>query len=217
MLRAQSQAEYSPGNIGHFGLNLMRYAHFTSPIRRYADLIVHRALIAALGLGGGGMTRAEADQLAETATDISRCERRAMIAERDTIDRLVATHLAERIGDIFPGRINGVNRAGLFVTLEETGADGFIPARSIGDEYFRHDESRHAMVGDRSGTVYQIGQKVEVRLVEAAPVAGALRFELVEGEAGDRRRAPQGARPNAQRHRPRAAARRGKGKRAGKG
>jgi len=208
VLRAQSQAEYSPKNIGHFGLNLMRYAHFTSPIRRYADLVVHRALITALKLGAGGMSQAEAEQLAETAADISRTERRAMIAERDTIDRLVAAHLSERIGDVFSGRINGVTRAGLFVTLDETGADGFIPAGSLGSEYFRHDESRHAMVGGRSGMVYQIGQKVEVRLLEAAPAAGALRFEIVAGDehdgAGrrpkprhmpDRKRPPRGGRP----------------------
>jgi ribonuclease R len=186
VLRAQSQAEYSPKNIGHFGLNLMRYAHFTSPIRRYADLVVHRALITALHLGTGGLSQAEAEQLAETAAEISRTERRAMIAERDTIDRLVAAHLSERIGDIFAGRINGVTRAGLFVTLDDTGADGFVPAGSLGGEYFRYEEARHSMVGSRSGMIYQIGQRVEVRLLEAAPAAGALRFEIVDGEERQR-------------------------------
>ncbi len=187
VLRSQSQAEYNPANIGHFGLNLLRYAHFTSPIRRYADLIVHRALIGALGLGAGAITPEQEAMLEVIATDISITERRAMQAERETIDRLVAGFMSEKIGETFSGRINGVTRAGLFVTLDDTGADGFIPISMIGDEYFRYDESQHLISGEDSGSNYQMGQKVEVKLVEAAPVAGALRFEMLsKGSAGKR-------------------------------
>jgi len=178
VLRTQAQAEYSSENFGHFGLNLRRYAHFTSPIRRYADLIVHRALIRALKLGGDGLPdNADTRSLAEIAANISATERRAMKAERETSDRLIAHFLADRVGAIFDGHISGVTRAGLFVELDETGADGFIPARSIGEEYFRFHEAGRAFVG-RSAT-HRLGDPVTVELVEAAPVAGALRFRLV--------------------------------------
>ena len=180
VLRSQSQAEYAAENYGHFGLNLRRYAHFTSPIRRYADLIVHRALIRGLHLGDDGLpAAAETSTLAEIAAQISATERRSMAAERDTVDRLIAHFLADRIGATFEGRIAGVTRAGLFVKLDGTGADGFVPARTIGNEYFRYDESRHALIGDDSGETYRLGDRATVRLVEAAPVAGALRFELL--------------------------------------
>jgi ribonuclease R len=180
VLRSQAQAEYSEQNYGHFGLNLRRYAHFTSPIRRYADLIVHRALIRALKLGDDGLPESQ-DQaaLAEIAARISAAERRAMLAERETTERLIAYHLADKVGASFEGRISGVIAAGLFVKLNETGADGFIPARTIGNEYFRYNEAAHAMVGSHSGETYRLGDPVTVKLVEAAPVAGALRFELV--------------------------------------
>ncbi len=184
ILRAQSQAEYSPENLGHFGLNLRHYAHFTSPIRRYADLVVHRALIRALKLptnGGGydGLPQIDPEQLAAIAKAISDTERRAMAAERETIDRLIAYYLAEQVGAHFTGRISGVTRAGLFVRLDETGADGFIPARTMGDDYFVYDEDRQALVGKWSGAAYRLGDPVEVRLAEAIPTAGALRFELL--------------------------------------
>jgi len=180
VLRSQAQAEYSAENYGHFGLNLRRYAHFTSPIRRYADLIVHRALIRALGLGDGALPPTEtAEHLAEVAAQISVTERRAMKAERETADRLIAHFLADRVGATFQGRISGVTRAGLFVKLKDTGADGLIPIRTLGTEYFNYDEARHALVGSRSGAMYRLGDVVDVRLVEAAPVAGALRFELL--------------------------------------
>jgi ribonuclease R len=186
VLRAQAQAEYSAENYGHFGLNLRRYAHFTSPIRRYADLIVHRALIRALGLGDGALPDSETPEtLGEIAAQISVTERRAMKAERETSDRLIAHFLADRIGDIFQGRISGVTRAGLFVKLSDTGADGLVPIRTIGSEYFNYDETRHALIGSRSGAMHRLGDVVEVRLIEAAPVAGALRFELLsEGHPG---------------------------------
>ncbi len=199
VLRTQAQAEYAAENYGHFGLNLRRYAHFTSPIRRYADLIVHRGLIRVLKLGGDGLPEAtDAKALAEVSAQISATERRAMLAERETNDRLIAHFLSDRIGATFEGRISGVHRAGLFVKLRETGADGFVPARTIGDEYFRYDEKGHAMVGSRSGETYRLGDRVTVKLVEAAPVAGALRFELLsDGRAGrSGRGTPRNTRPN---------------------
>ena len=179
VLRSQSQAEYSPHNFGHFGLNLRRYAHFTSPIRRYADLTVHRALIRSLDLGAGGSTDKELGQLADIAGAISDTERRAMAAERDTNDRLIAAYLADRIGATFQARVSGLVRTGLFVRLVETGADGFVPASGIGNEYFYHDEVRQALVGEDSGLAFQLGDPVEVRLAEAIPTAGALRFDML--------------------------------------
>jgi ribonuclease R len=182
VLRSQAQAEYSSENYGHFGLNLRRYAHFTSPIRRYADLVVHRGLLRALDLGDGALPDSEtADHLSEIAAQISVTERRAMKAERETADRLIAHHLADRIGASFQGRISGVTRAGLFVKLNQTGADGLIPIRTLGTEYFTYDETRHALIGQRSGVMHSLGDVVDVKLVEAAPVAGALRFELLSG------------------------------------
>jgi ribonuclease R len=192
VLRSQAQAEYASENYGHFGLNLRRYAHFTSPIRRYADLIVHRGLIRALKLGDDGLPdSADQKALAEIGAQISATERRAMLAERETNDRLIAHFLSDRIGATFEGRISGVTRAGLFVKLTDTGADGFIPARTIGDEYFRFEEAARAMIGNRSGETYRLGDAVTVKLVEAAPVAGALRFEVLsEGREGRPSRRP---------------------------
>jgi ribonuclease R len=201
VLRTQAQAEYSAENFGHFGLNLRRYAHFTSPIRRYADLVVHRALIRAGGLGTDGLPEGtQTSALAEIAAAISATERRAMKAERETADRLIAHFLADRVGASFDGHISGVTRAGLFVELDETGADGFIPARNIGDEYFRFNEAGRAFVG-RSVT-HRLGDPVTVELVEAAPVAGALRFKLVGHDAAAEKRsghAPRQQRTFAQR------------------
>ncbi len=185
VLRSQAQAEYAHENYGHFGLNLDRYAHFTSPIRRYADLIVHRALIAALDLGDDGLTEPEASRLAGIAEHISMTERRAMLAERETSDRLLAEFLAGKVGAEFDGRISGATRSGLFVRLLDTGADGFIPASTIGRDYYRFVEDLQALVGDRTGETFRIGDTVRVRLLEAAPVAGALRFELLsDGSRG---------------------------------
>jgi ribonuclease R len=202
VLRSQAQAEYGASNFGHFGLNLRRYAHFTSPIRRYADLIVHRALVRALGLGPDGLTDTEMGELAEIAQAISDTERRAMAAERETADRLIAAYLADRIGARFQARVSGLVRSGLFVRLMETGADGFVPASSIGQEYFYHDEVRQALVGEDSGLGYRLGDSVEVRLVEAIPTAGALRFEMVS-EGRSLRARPKGARQRSDKGRPR--------------
>ena len=193
VLRSQAQAEYAAENYGHFGLNLDRYAHFPSPIRRYADLIVHRALIKALGLGSDGLTEQEAAKLPGIAQHISATERRAMLAERETADRLLAQFLADRIGARFEGRISGIARAGLFIRLTETGADGFVPASTLGQDYYRFVEERQAMIGERSGETFTLGDRVTVRLLEAAPVAGALRFELLS--EGTRGNPPSGRRP----------------------
>lgn len=179
VLRSQSQAIYSPDNIGHFGLNLRRYAHFTSPIRRYADLIVHRALIGSLGLGAGGLSREEEARLEEISALISASERRAMAAERDTVDRLIAAHLSGRKGETFEGRIAGVTKSGLFVQLPTYGADGFVPVSSLRDDYYIYDETAHTLFGDRSGRGYRLGDAVEVKLVEVAPLAGSMRFEML--------------------------------------
>jgi ribonuclease R len=195
VLRSQAQAEYAAENYGHFGLNLRRYAHFTSPIRRYADLIVHRSLIRTLGLGDDGLPPSlTREELAEIAARISAAERRAMAAERETVDRLIAHFMAEHIGATFEGQISGVTRVGLFVKLVETGADGFIPASTIGDDYYRYEEKRHAMVGNRTGETFRLGDRIGVKLVEAVPVAGALRFAIMShgrAEAGSRR--PKGS------------------------
>ncbi|MEM7693595.1 MAG: ribonuclease R [Pseudomonadota bacterium] len=193
VLRTQAQAEYSPQNLGHFGLNLRRYAHFTSPIRRYADLIVHRAIIRAENLGNDGLTDAEIAELGAIGTEISATERRSMVAERETIDRLIAAHLADSVGATFPGRIAGVTKAGLFIKLSDTGADGFIPISTLGLEYMIYDETQHALIGEASGTAFRLGDTVVVRLLEAAPVSGALRFEIVEHDAGPKIRRPRRA------------------------
>ena len=175
VLRSQAQAIYDARNIGHFGLNLAKYAHFTSPIRRYADLIVHRALIRGLALpGGDGLTDREIKQLPEIAEAISMTERRAMAAERDSTDRYVAAYMQAHVGASFEARITGVIKFGLFVRLKESGAEGLLPARALGAEYFRHDERRQAMVGERSGISFGLGDTIPVKLMEAAPVTGGL-------------------------------------------
>jgi ribonuclease R len=179
VLRAQTQAYYSPQNLGHFGLNLPRYAHFTSPIRRYADLVVHRALIRALDLGRDGLSADEIARLQETAEHISTTERRSMEAERDTVDRYLAAYLSDRIGAEFRGRVSGVSRAGAFVKLDETGADGLVPISTLGSDYFRHDPERQTLTGERTGRVIGLGQPVTVRLREAAPITGGLILELL--------------------------------------
>jgi len=185
ILRTQSQAIYHPDNIGHFGLALRKYAHFTSPIRRYADLLVHRSLIKAYGLGEGGLSEEEAVTLEERAEQISTTERNSSSAERSATDRFTAAWMSERIGAEFSGVINGVTRFGLFVTLDENGADGLIPMRSLPDDYYIHDEKQHALVGRRHKRIYRLGAKVNIRLKEADGLTGSSVFELVGDESAD--------------------------------
>ncbi|SPJ22987.1 ribonuclease R [Palleronia abyssalis] len=181
-LRAMTQAYYSPDNFAHFGLALRNYAHFTSPIRRYADLVVHRALISAHGWGKDGLTPIDIERLPETAEQISQTERRSMVAERDTTDRYLAAFMSERLGEEVTGRVSGVQRFGLFVKLDETGADGLIPMRALGGEYFHHDPEAQTVMGAESGTVLGLGQRVTVRIAEAVPTTGGLVLDLVAAE-----------------------------------
>jgi ribonuclease R len=183
VLRTQAQAVYSPDNIGHFGLALTHYAHFTSPIRRYADLLIHRALIAGLEPGDGALSAEAGGRFAEIGEHISATERRAAAAERDAVDRFTAAYLQDRIGGLFRGAINGVTRFGLFVTLDETGADGLVPMSLLPDDYYDHDEPGHRLVGRRWGRSFDLGAAVTVRLKEAVPITGGLILELVEESA----------------------------------
>ena len=183
-LRSMTQAYYHPENFGHFGLALRSYAHFTSPIRRYSDLIVHRALILAHGWGSDGLSAQDIEMLEETAKLISDTERRSMAAERDTTDRYLAAWLSDRVGAEFTGRISGVQRFGLFVRLDESGADGLIPIRSVGREFFHFDPDSQTLMGADTGTMLGIGQRVTVRLAEAVPLTGGLMLELLSVEGG---------------------------------
>jgi ribonuclease R len=196
VLRTQMQAIYSTENIGHFGLNLAKYAHFTSPIRRYADLIVHRGLITALGLttgngGADGLGDRDIAKMKDTAESITFAERRAMAAERDATDRYVAAFLSDRVGAEFEGRITGVTRFGLFVRLDETGADGLCPVSKLGGEYFVHDDRSHALVGERTGARWPLGMRVRVKLAEATPITGGLLFEMLSEPAAADPAAPR--------------------------
>jgi len=179
MLRSQSQAAYSPDNIGHFGLALPRYVHFTSPIRRYADLLVHRALIRGLRLGEGGLEPEEAAAFEATAEHITATERRAQLAERDALDRYLAAYMADKTGTHFTGRISGVTRFALFVTVTESGASGIVPIATLPDDYWQHDTREQTLTGRRTRRAYRLAQEVEVRLAEASPVTGGLVFHIV--------------------------------------
>ena len=186
LLRTQMQARYGPERLGHFGLSLATYAHFTSPIRRYADLLVHRALVSGYRLGEGGLPPADADKFEEIGEQISRLERRAMEAERETVDRYVAAYLADQVGQVVLCRITGVQPFGFFATVVEFGGDGLVPVSTIGDEYFRYDEKAQQLVGEDSGTTYRLGQKLRLRIAESNPVSGSLRFELPDQQGSPR-------------------------------
>jgi ribonuclease R len=191
LLRTQMQARYGPDRLGHFGLALATYAHFTSPIRRYADLLVHRALVSAYRLGDGGLPPGEDERFEQIGEQISMLERRAMEAERETIDRYVAAFLADRVGQLVECRITGVQPFGFFATVEDLGGDGLVLAQTLGQEYFRYDEAARQLVGEESGETYRVGQRLTLRLAEANPVSGSLRFELPEGSYGGSRQRPQ--------------------------
>jgi ribonuclease R len=183
-LRSMQQAYYSPENFGHFGLALRNYAHFTSPIRRYSDLVVHRALISAHGWGKDGLSRDEIEELEATAKHISDTERRSMAAERDTTDRYLAAYLADRVGVVIGGRISGIAKFGVFVKLDETGADGLVPIRDLGDEYFHHDRDSQTLMGSETGIEIRMGMRVTVRIREVAPVTGGLILDMIDMPGG---------------------------------
>jgi len=205
VLRSQTQAYYGPQNAGHFGLALGSYAHFTSPIRRYSDLLVHRSLVDAYGLEQPkpkgnldlppqtGLAQQDRDDLAKITDAISLTERRAMEAERDTIDRYVAAWLSSRVGEVFDTRITGVQKFGFFATIEKLGGDGLVPVSSLGREYFRYDEAAHALIGEDSGAKYAVGDRLKLKLAEANPLTGALKFEPVDSEGKPIE--PRGSRP----------------------
>ena len=184
VLRTQSQAVYAPSNIGHFGLALEKYAHFTSPIRRYADLVVHRSLIDAYNLGPGGLTKGEEARLEETCEHISTTERNSSNAERSAVDRFTAAYLEDKIGAEFNGVINGVTRFGLFVTLDDIGADGLVPIRTLPNDYFIHDEEQHALIGRKTRIIFRLGAQVRVKIVEAERVSGSTVFEIINAKEG---------------------------------
>ncbi len=194
VLRAQSQAAYAPNNIGHFGLALTRYAHFTSPIRRYSDLLVHRALIAGLGLGRDGLPREAGAGFAEAGQHISATERRAQAAEREAVDRFTAAFLQDQLGKVASGRIAGVTRFGLFVTLDESGADGLVPISTLPEDFYDHDETGHRLVGRRWGRSYRLGETVFARLTEADPITGGLVLNLVPDESTEQAESPRDGR-----------------------
>ena len=212
VLRSQTQAYYAPRNAGHFGLALGSYAHFTSPIRRYADLLVHRSLVDAYGFGDGGLTKVEAERMEQLGERISQAERRAMEAERETIDRYVAAYLSTQVGQVLETRITGVQPFGFFATVEDLGGDGLVPVSTLGIERFRYDDAARTLTGEDSGETYRIGQRLPLRLVEANPVSASLRFELPEGanhlpvgrgSRRDRRIVGKRGRPSNVRHRSR--------------
>jgi ribonuclease R len=186
LLRTQMQARYAPERLGHFGLALATYAHFTSPIRRYADLLVHRSLVSAYKLGDGGLTSGEEERFEQIGEQISMLERRAMEAERETIDRYVAAFLADQVGQMVECRITGVQPFGFFAAVDDLGGDGLLLAKDLGQEYFRYDEAARALVGDETGETYRVGQRLTLRLAEANPISGSLRFELPEESYGVR-------------------------------
>ena len=183
VLRSQAQAAYSPDNIGHFGLALSAYAHFTSPIRRYADLLVHRALVRALRLGPDGLEPDAGAGFEDTGTHITATERRAQAAERDAIDRYLAAFMADRVGQSFAARVSGVTRFGLFVTVGENGASGIVPRSALPDDLWHHDAREQSLSGRHTRLVFRLGQAVEARLAEANPATGSLLFHLMQGIA----------------------------------
>ncbi len=219
ILRCQNQAVYAASNLGHFGLALPKYAHFTSPIRRYADLLVHRSLISAYGLGKGGISDGEIASIDEICEHISTTERASMVAERSATDRFTAAFLSTQIGAVFQGKISGVTRFGLFVTLDESGADGIVPMKSMGDDFYIHDEQQHALIGRKKRRVFRLGASVSVKLAEADGLTGSTVLHLtgeslngadIEGAVFKKSRPPSENRPAGPRSGPKGGFRSGK-------
>ena len=181
ILRCQSQAVYGPAKLGHFGLALKSYCHFTSPIRRYSDVLVHRALIRALDLGKDGLTHDDKGIFEEIGEEISSTERRAMSVEREVRERLVVSYIADQVGAAFDGLITGVTKFGLFIRLNDTGAEGLLPIKMLPDDWYEVDEAGFSMTGERYGRQFRLGESVVVELAEAAPITGSLSFRLIKG------------------------------------
>ncbi len=206
VLRSQSQAVYSPDNRHHFGLNLKNYAHFTSPIRRYADLLVHRSLISAHGFGKDGLPESDAEKFDQIGEEISTLERRAMMAERQTMDRFTAVFLANQVDKIFEAKVTGVTRAGLFVSLEATGADGLAPISTLGHDYFVYDQDKHMLIGERTGVTFRLADRLMVRLREVDIVTGGVVVSIEDEDDSSsydsRRKGPRRGRPSKHRGQP---------------
>jgi ribonuclease R len=184
ILRSMPQAYYGAQPIGHFGLALRRYTHFTSPIRRYADLVTHRAIIETINRGQNPLYEFDPVELEAIGESISICERKSMLAERDTVDRYLAAFFSDRLGLEVLGTISGVARFGIFVKIDESGADGLVPVSTIGNEYFRYNREKQVLVAERTGLVLGLGKRVLVRLVETNALTGGLTLQLisVDGE-----------------------------------
>jgi len=203
VLRSQMQAYYGPTNAGHFGLALGSYAHFTSPIRRYSDLLVHRALVDAYKLEQPktdldlpdftGLSDRDRSSLQQVSDAISQTERRAMEAERDTIDRYVAAWLSARVGEVFDTRITGVQAFGFFATILGMGGDGLVPVSTLGREHFLYEEASQSLIGEDSGTTYSSGDRLKLKLAEANALTGSLKFVPVDADGNEIE--PRGARP----------------------
>ena len=184
ILRSMPQAYYGAQPIGHFGLALRRYTHFTSPIRRYADLVTHRAIIETINRGQNPLYEFDPVELEAIGESISICERKSMLAERDTVDRYLAAFFSDRLGLEVLGTISGVARFGIFVKIDGSGADGLVPVSTIGNEYFRYNQDKQVLVAERTGLVLGLGKRVLVRLVETNALTGGLTLQLisVDGE-----------------------------------
>lgn len=186
ILRLQCQAKYSPENIGHFGLALNDYAHFTSPIRRYADLLIHRALIKACEMPDGGELEKNADikLFKEIGEHLCATERAAAQAERDTVARYLSSYLEPSVGLDFDVKISGLTTAGIFVCVENLGADGLIPMRTLPADNYQLSSGNSEMVGAANGRRFLMGDMLKARLIEASSLTGALAFKLVDEQDG---------------------------------
>ena len=211
ILRLQAQARYSPEHLGHFGLGLADYAHFTSPIRRYADLLIHRALIKAYNMPDGGGLEDNADRglFEQIGEYISATERQAVCAERETVARFLSAYMQPALGSDFDVKISGLTSAGIFAAVESLGAEGLIPIRTLPDDDYQLRNCGFELFGTRSGRTFMFGDVIRARLTEASPVTGGLIFKYVDehdgvdyfekGSRGSFRIVPPGAAPEPER------------------